>query len=115
MPRIRTESAIKKSLITPEQKAENRKNNRAKANRQYRLRKRASMDYVDYELAKHNRKQSDKRYYLKNRDKILDNARWARINEWTENCNGNASRIYKCRNGTKRIGKESAGARIDED
>ncbi|KAE9382758.1 hypothetical protein BT96DRAFT_1010077 [Gymnopus androsaceus JB14] len=39
MPRIRTESAIKKSLITPEQKAENRKNNRAKANRQYRLRK----------------------------------------------------------------------------
>lgn len=38
MPRVRTASAIAKSKLTAEQKAENRKTSRAKANRNYRLR-----------------------------------------------------------------------------
>ncbi|KAE9404870.1 hypothetical protein BT96DRAFT_988956 [Gymnopus androsaceus JB14] len=138
MPRARTASAIAKSQLTPEQKAENRKNSRAKANRNYRLRyvvitfnaplscrkgqklkemerrrmmqRRGAMDGDEKAAAKLQRKESDTKYYLKNRDTILDDARWSRINKWTDQWNGHPPGIYKCRNGSKRIGKSENSA-----
>ncbi|KAE9385582.1 hypothetical protein BT96DRAFT_1006915 [Gymnopus androsaceus JB14] len=75
------------------------------------LRKRASIDEEEKMQNKTERKESDTKYYLKNRDKILDNARWNRINKWAAEWNDSPPGVYKCRNGKKCIGSSTENSR----
>ncbi|KAF9063511.1 hypothetical protein BDP27DRAFT_1367984 [Rhodocollybia butyracea] len=114
MPRRRTASAVAKSKLTPEQKAEKCKNSGAKSSHSYRIWTRKSMNAEERIEAQAARKGSDAKYYLRygasNREQRLDDARWKRINNWTKEWNGHPPGVYKCHQGNQRVGLGSSGA-----